>query len=457
MTLKTYLFAAAIMLLCIPTLSCKKTATTGTASLSATEIHIPQTGNTYVTQCDHEGSFAQSASEIIDTYTGNITRWDSTRTIISLFVNTGATGDLTLWTTATAGAPDMKSTLEISLGQQKKKINITGGTPTQYEVGTFRIDAPGYQEFKIKGISKTGATFGNITGFKAGGTAIEGKNHYVPSDKVSDCYWFRRGPSVHMMYELPAENIEYFYNEAIVPEGHDVDGTYFMLTGFGEGYMGIQAIRGENGENENLVLFSVWSPYDTDNPDKIPASLHVSPLAKGADVTVQDFGNEGSGKQSFMRYPWQTGKTYRTLVKVKPDGNGNTIYTGYFCDEKGNWHLLSQLKRPKTDTYYANPHSFLECFKPETSIHTRSVIFKNQWARDKNGQWHEVVNGTFTCDNTGISGMRTDLKGGIRDNGFLLQNCGFFNETTPYGSKFHREPTGNIPDIDFEALNRLTE
>ena len=60
------------------------------------------------------------------------------------------------------------------------------------------------------------------------------------------CSLFRRG-----LLSPDGHDIEYFYNEATVPDGHDINGTYFMLTGFAEGYMGIQSIRGENGENGN--------------------------------------------------------------------------------------------------------------------------------------------------------------------------------------------------------------
>ncbi len=425
-------------------------------ALPTAAISIPQAGNTYITQCDIDGNFAESASGIIDTYTGKITKWDAPPTVISLYVKAGSAGEITLWTTATAGLPGTKSTIEVSLGKQKKKIQITGGAPHLYKVGTYRVATPGYQKFDIKGLKKTGTIFGDLTGFMANGTALEKENHFIPEGNTDDCYWYRRGPSVHMMYEFPdGHDIEYFYNEATVPDGHDINGTYFMLTGFAEGYMGIQSIRGENGENANMVLFSVWSPFDTDDPKLIPNSLHVQSLAHGYGVTVRDFGHEGSGKQSLMQYPWKTGETYRTLVKVTPDGKGNTIYTGFFCDEKGCWHLLSQLKRPSTDTYYTHPHSFLECFIPETSINTRSVVFKNQWARDTNGKWHEIVDGTFTCDNTGLSGVRIDMKGGIVNNGFLLQNCGFFNDTTPYGSRFRRQPQGEAPDIDLDALDLL--
>ena len=51
-----------------------------------------------------------------------------------------------------------------------------------------------------------------------------------------------------------------------------------------------------------------------------------------------------------MTYPWKAGKTYKTLVHVRPDGKGSTDFTGYFCDETGTWHLLASFKRPQTNT-----------------------------------------------------------------------------------------------------------
>ena len=232
-------------------------------------------------------------------------------------------------------------------------------------------------KINIQGIERSGETFGNISEFTASGDAVAGENHFVPAEKTGECYWARRGPSVHMMYEMPDEDIEFFYNEVVVPKGNDIHGTYFMTTGFGEGYMGIQSIKDDKGNNANMVLFSVWSPYSTDNPDAIPDSLHVKVLSKGDGVTAQNFGNEGSGKQSFMHYPWKAGKTYRTLVKVQPDNNGNTIYTGYFGDEYGKWHLLSRMLRPATDTYYTRSPLLSRVLRPGNKhFHKKGYIQK---------------------------------------------------------------------------------
>lgn len=429
--------------------------TTGAWSQTSARVEIPFRGNTYVTRTT--GATDAQAPGIISTHSGKIVSWNDRKTVMSLYFKTGAKGVFNLSVKASTQKPDDSSELLFSMGKQKYKVTVSG-PETVYHIGAFETQKPGYVKIDIRGLKRTGEQFADITGFVAEGEAMAGENHFIPCDKVEDCYWYRRGPSVHMGYKLPAkEDIEYFYSEVTVPKGRDVNGTYFMLTGFREGYMGIQSAVTDKGKKRRTVLFSVWSPFTTDNPNEIPDSLHVRILAKGDGVTAQNFGNEGSGKQSFMQYPWKTGKTYKTLVKVQPDGKGNTVYTGYFCNEKGEWMLLSRLLRPKTDTYYKGAHSFLECFKPETSPRTRSVEFKNQWARDKHGLWHEVTDATFTCDGTGLSGVRTDMYGGEHNGAFMLQNCGFFDQTTKYRSSFSRPATGKAPQIDFEALEALTE
>jgi len=424
------------------------------SNLPADAVVIPTQGNTFVTSEESaHPSYSEDENAAVN-ITGVVSNWVDPATVISLYFKTSETGNLNLSLRASAGdkAGD-KSTVRVSIGDRSREVKIKGGSIADYDCGTFHINTPGYVRVDLQGLSKSGATYGKVDGIAIAGEASKGVLNYSGTDDIDDAYWTRRGPSVHLNYQLPADNIEYFYNEVTVPEGSDVNGTYFMLTGFGEGYMGIQSIGGQ--PNRNMVLFSVWSPYSTDNPDEIPDSLHVKVLARGAGITAQNFGNEGSGKQSFMHYPWQTGKTYKTLVRVRPDGKGNTIYTGYFCDENGQWYLLSKLSRPKTDKWYTHPHSFLECFNPSLSFIPRKVEFANQWVRDNKGQWYEVTDATFTCDNTGRKGLRMDFNGGVSDNSFYLQNCGFVNETTAYGSNFSRKPTVNQPEIDFDALEKL--
>ena len=270
-------------------------------------------------------------------------------------------------------------------------------------------------------------------------------------------YWGRRGPSVHLGFSPPAgKDIEYFYNEIFVPPGEDVLYSYFMACGFSDGYFGIQV----NSPSERRVLFSVWSPYKTQNPRDIPADMRVTCLRQGSDVHVGEFGNEGSGGQSYLRYPWVAGKPHRFLLQTRPDGRGNTVYTAYFFpSEAEKWQLIASFQRPKTDHWLRGPHSFLENFSPGMGWRSRRGEFRNQWVRDTAGQWHPLTQARFTCDATGRAGVRLDYAGGVTSDrrGFFLQNCGFFNDTTPVDSHHTRQHDFSAapPDIDFAALEKL--
>jgi hypothetical protein len=49
--------------------------------------------------------------------------------------------------------------------------------------------------------------------------------------------------------------------------------------------------------------------------------------------------------------------------------------------------------------------------------------------RDKDGNWNELLKGTFTCDGTGRDEFRRDFSGGVTAEGnFYLRNIGYINE-----------------------------
>ena len=265
-----------------------------------------------------------------------------------------------------------------------------------------------------------------------------------------DFYFARRGPSVHLNFKVPEEvtEVEWFYSEIMVPQGEDVIGSYFMANGFGEGYFGIQV----NSPTERRVLFSIWSPYQTDNPDDIPEDYKIRLLKKGAGVTTGEFGNEGSGGQSYKVFNWKADLTYGFLIGAKPTGNGSTDYTAYFHDPaEDKWNLIAQFRRPKTDTYLKHLYSFLENFIPEQGVFSRKALYKNQWAYDANG-WHKLTKVKFTADNTARKEYRLDYSGGVEKTGFYLKNCGFTNDKVLIDSNFENPGLNIEPNIDFSKL-----
>jgi hypothetical protein len=276
---------------------------------------------------------------------------------------------------------------------------------------------------------------------------------FVRNNDGNMFYWGRRGPSVHLSYQIPTDTpITYAYSEITVPTDQDAIGSYFMANGFSEGYFGFQV----NSATERRVLFSVWSPFRTDDPSTIPDDQRVKTLAKGEDVSAQDFGNEGSGGQSFLVYPWKANATYRFLTEVKPDGEGNTRYTSWFGDKQaGEWRLIANFQRPKTDKHLTGFHSFLENFSPEFGYQPRSAKYGNQWVRDIDGRWHEITRAKFTGDNTARGRHRLDYAGGSANGTFFLRNCGFFAPSVTLDQQFERDSIeSQRPDIEWDALPR---
>jgi len=339
-----------------------------------------------------------------------------------------------------------KSTISVAVNESQFEGEIAQGA-SKLNLGVYTL-LQGYNKVVLKGISKAGTNYAKVENL-----VVEcGEDftlNYVKDNKDDNFHFGRRGPSVHINYQFPQNaEIKWFYNELMVSK-EDPIGSYYMANGFGEGYFGIQ----RNSETERKVLFSVWSPFQTDNPTDIPPSDRIKMLRKGVNVKVGEFGHEGSGGQSFLLYNWQPLTVYKFLTSIEPDGKGNTIYTGYFMDSNvGKWILIASFLRPKTDTYYTNAHSFLENFEPISGHYTRSVSFRNQWACDAEGNWFPISKATFTGDINAINKMRLDYEGGAKDNAFFLHNGGFFNPTVALNTPFKVSPPGKKPMIDFSRL-----
>lgn len=413
---------------------------------SDNDVIIGMAGNAYTIRTEQNAEPQQRRGRDRDSFRVSeqgIENWTKQSDIIRVYfhVEEPQTLDIAL---SAAG----QSRIKLSGEGKSHKVDLNSDELTTVSVGKIKVKKPGYVRIDIQGINKQGDTYGRIKDLILKNAS--GKFTYVHD--FSD-YWGRRGPSVHLKYTLPKDTIEWLYNEVTVPKEGEIIGSYYMANGFGEGYFGIQA----NSPREKRVLFSVWSPYQTDNPKDIPEEEQIKMLRKGEGVHVGEFGNEGSGGQSYLIYNWTAGLTYKFLTQVRPDGKGNTIYTAYFyATDENRWRLIASFLRPKTNTWYRGAHSFLENFSPNQGYLTRFVEFANQWALGKDGKWHELTEANFTYDNTARAGVRLDYQGGLLNNNrFYLKNGGFFNQSTEYNTKFRRLPEMRQPDIDFDSLERL--
>lgn len=375
--------------------------------------------------------------------------WENSHVVFSTWIKVNKAGQLNLF--ARLAVPEGESRLECRVNGITRTITVTGKEWKEYHLGSWNIPRAGYVKIDARGIKRSGKLFALASELRISGSAVNAQTAYVKNNEDNYFYWGRRGPSVHINYDVSGagSDIEWFYNEITVPAGYDPVGSYFMANGFGEGYFGMQV----NSATERRVLFSVWSPFTTDDPSKIPDDQKIRLLKKGKEVHAGEFGNEGSGGQSYLQYNWKAGETYRFLLHAQPDSNNHTIYTAYFyAPEQKRWMLVASCSRPHTHTWLTHLHSFLENFDPATGYVTRKAWYHNQWVRDHAGNWQPLSGMRFTGDATARKGYRLDYGGGAEGDRFFLHNCGFFDDATPLNTRFTHSPAHEAPVIPFASL-----
>lgn len=398
-------------------------------------IQIPAGANSWVVN-----NVSKNSTMMTD---GEINNWTDLKTTVRTYFKTDTSGELHLG--LNLNVPEGTSRIKVTVADQSRTIKIYSSENQTFNVGVFDIKA-GYNMVEIVGVEKSGPVVANINEVLIGGPATNGKIYFIKDD----FYFGRRGPSVHLTYDLPKEKeIEWFYNEINVPEGEDVIGSYFMANGFLDGYFGIQVIS----ETERRILFSVWSPFDTQDPKEIPDDHKIILLGKGDGVTTGEFGNEGSGGQSYKVYNWKADTTYKFLLKGVPAENNSTDYTAYFYTPEDNtWNLIASFRRPQGSRHLERLYSFLENFVPATGNTSRKANYNNQWIYTTDNEWIELTKAKFTADATARKESRMDYAGGVNGNQFFMKNCGFFNNTTPINTEFTRTSNGVAPNIDFSQL-----
>ncbi|GHB72802.1 hypothetical protein GCM10007390_28630 [Persicitalea jodogahamensis] len=403
----------------------------------STRIYVPLGGNAWVESADTE-KIGESG----------LTHWQSQKARITSYVRLAKSGKVKVFLD---GEMTEGSTIKTTIGRKTITQTFDQADISTPYLGEWQIDRAGYLKIELSDLKKQAEAFGQVRGLILEGSAVDDSAAFVRNNEGNYFYWGRRGPSVHLNYHTdPLAEIEWFYNEVTVPEGQDVLGSYFMANGFAEGYFGMQV----NSDTERRVLFSVWSPFKTDDPKSIPESQRITLLKRGKGVYAGEFGNEGAGGQSYLKYSWRAGQTYRFLLRGQPSGDSTTTYTAYFfAPEAGDWQLIASFKRPKTSTHLKRLHSFLENFLPETGNVSRRVYFGNQWVYTTSGGWTSLTKAKFTADATARKGYRLDYSGGVENGQFYLKNCGFFDEHTTIGQEFQIKSHDNQrPGIDFSNL-----
>ena len=398
---------------------------------------IPVDGNCWV------GNHPEKNRSMISE--ASIRNWSSEEDTIHLYFHTPKKGEFHLG--MIGRNKDGISKIKINFEGRDRILELQTENRDTLYIGKFKVTTPGYQRIQLTGVEKSSDYFGEISEFLIGGDSVVNSISFVRDD----FYWGKRGPSVHLSYQVPEEagDILWFYNEIMVPEGNDVLGSYFMANGFAQGYFGMQV----NSPTERRILFSVWSPFHTDDPNEIPDDKKIIMLNKGADVYTGEFGNEGSGGQSYLKFPWKAGEKYGFLLKGEPVGDNKTVFTAWlFVAEAKEWKMIASFLRPDTDSYIKRPHSFLENFHTGTGAIARKGVYTNQWVCNTDGIWYEMTRAKFTADATARKNARLDYFGGAAGDAFFMKNCGFSNDHTSIDSFFDRQASNNKPAINLSAL-----
>ncbi|QMV67705.1 DUF3472 domain-containing protein [Sphingobacterium paramultivorum] len=412
------------------------------ASPGLSGYEVPLGGNAFVT------SAPSGAVEVINS--NGLANWTNANSVISTYAKVPQAGALRVKIRTKVLPSGDSSTVKLTINGVSKQIKLKGGTLQDYTVGTYSLNTAGYIKMDLQGVTKSGGYFADVSHLILDSSATNGTVIYSDNNVDNTYYWSRRGPSCHFSYTIPTnQQVSYYYSEVKVPAGEDKIGSYFMANGFGQGYFGMQV----NSATERRILFSVWSPYSTDNPSQIPAEDRITLNRKGTNTTTGEFGGEGSGGQSYLKYNWTAATTYKFLLKGEPDNNGSTDFTAWFNDPStNNWILIASWKRPKTNTYLTGFHSFLENFNADNGFLGRSAEYSNQWVRTATGTWLKVVESTFTVDATYSNNQRIDAIGGTTGNSFFLKNGGFFNTVVNPGTKFTQPGSGTAPSINLTTL-----
>lgn len=403
-------------------------------------IVVPLGGNSFVTnkrQCERDGITPAGWEN-----------WNNGNWEYHIYFKTAVDAELTL--TLLCHETKHPSRIRVGITHPDKEIAVESGC-TSISLGTYSARA-GYVDVAVQGLQTDGDIFAFPTDLRVDGIADEEMASYARESDRSDFYWIRRGPSVHCNYDIEAygEDVEWFYNEAAVMPGEDPDGTYCMAIGFFGGYYGMQVCH----DGDRKLLFSIWSPFTTNDPSAIPEDQRIRVLRKHPRMHTGEFGNEGSGGQSYMTYLWESGKRYKFLCHIRPVENECTEYTAYFFfPESGKWELLCSFLRPKTQTWVRRAHSFLENFVDVNGHNYRRAHYYNQWIRTTSGKWIPVDHMRLTGDNAARKAQRQDYGGGVVDNHFYLNNCGFFSPHTPLDSVFTISTSDHVqPDVDVTTL-----
>jgi hypothetical protein len=321
-------------------------------------------------------------------------------------------------------------------GQSREVAAVATDQPeVTTSFGAYEIATPGYQRLVLESLNTAGASAGDLSALVLAGPAAAGA-HFNLKPR-------RNAASVHLRYPVSRDTkVAAFYCEMTGLE--DPVHTYYMACGWHRGYFGMQV----NSPTERRIIFSVWdSGGEAIDRKKVGAEDRVTLVAKGEGVFSGDFGNEGTGGHSHLKFPWKTGERQRFVVTARPDAATHTTFAGYWLrPDTQRWMLISSWRAPKDGGWLRSLYSFSENFSGANGQLRRKALFGNQWIRTDAGEWLELTRVTFSHDPTGKAD-RLDRGMGVERGEFYLLHGGYEPCFTASGTAFDRPAGGRPPEI----------
>lgn len=239
---------------------------------------------------------------------------------------------------------------------------------------------------------------------------------------------YQSSPSVHLSFSSTApttKSYNWIYEEILVPEGADPLATYYMSLGFYRGYMGIQT----NSSKERRVLFSVWDSKDAQKDSTIKQNDYVSLVAKGKTTTVNSFGGEGTGGQSYVPTAnWKTGKPVKFLMNLLPQDNNSIVISAWYQVEGEDWTYVASWRAPKEQKYFDGFYSFIENYGYTNGQIRREAYYYNAWGRENTTDKWINFNKVHFSHTDGKEGQRVDYEQGVSakfPNRFYMASGGY--------------------------------
>ncbi len=171
------------------------------------EWTVPAGGNTYLLSVPLSSEQSRGGLQ----RNGSLS-WPNPDAVFALYVHVDRAASLEL--AIEARNTDGSSKLNVSVLDTSKEIDVSNKEFQQLSWGKLNVKESGYIQVQVKGIEKSGQSFGEIKGLVIKSSTPDVKVTSVATNEGNMFYWGRRGPSVHIRYSVPKDtDIEYAYSE----------------------------------------------------------------------------------------------------------------------------------------------------------------------------------------------------------------------------------------------------